>query len=457
MVVVTTVVATDPAASSRQTSLRLTLAGIVLCITVVAVEALAVATVMPTVVRSLHGVHWYGWSFTAYLLADVVGMVDSGWRSDARGPRTSLVGGLLFFAAGLVVDGIAPDMLVFTIGRVLQGLGGGAMIVAIYVLVARVFPDDRRPRVLTAMSAAWVVPAFVGPSIAGAVADAFGWRWVFIGVAVLSGVGAAMLAPVVRESGRGGNPGVARVGTRGGVALAGGLALWQVAGQRLDWTSPLFVVAGLALLAVPLRRLLPRGALRLSPGLPTVIWLRGLLSTAFFGAEAYLPLTLARLHNGSPTVIGVPLTVAAVGWAGGSWWQGRAVAAARPGRLLAAGFVIVAVSVASLVTLTFTDISLWAAAPLWGLGGLGMGLAYPVVSIVTMRLSPAAEQGANASAVQVCDVMGSILGIAVDATLVTSLGVSHLGTAMRIADPVLAVVAVAGLFVSRRAIAVEAA
>src|SRR5205823_4766974 len=98
-------------------ALRITLVGIVLVITVAAVEAMAVATVMPTVVRSLHGVHWYGWSFTAYLLADVVGMVDAGGRSDQHGPRVPLVGGLVLFAAGLVVDSAAPDMAVFTIGR----------------------------------------------------------------------------------------------------------------------------------------------------------------------------------------------------------------------------------------------------------------------------------------------------------------------------------------------------
>ena len=146
----------------RPVSPRLTLAGLVLVITVVAVEAMAVATVMPTVVRHLHGLHWYGWSFTAYFLTDVIGMVDAGARCDRHGPRSSLVGGLAMFGVGLLTAGLAPDMAVFTLGRAFQGLGGGSLIVAVYVVIARAFDEERRPRVFAAMSGAWVVPASPG-------------------------------------------------------------------------------------------------------------------------------------------------------------------------------------------------------------------------------------------------------------------------------------------------------
>src|SRR4051812_49953755 len=109
---------------------QITLAGITLVISVTAFEAIAVATAMPTVARSLHGLGLFGWSFTAFLLADIVGLVDAGSRVDRNGPTGSLIGGLSMFAAGLLVDGLAPDMPVFLIGRALQGLGAGALIVA---------------------------------------------------------------------------------------------------------------------------------------------------------------------------------------------------------------------------------------------------------------------------------------------------------------------------------------
>lgn len=450
----TTVVAAVPsaAAASQRRREGVTLAGITLVISVVAFEAIAVATAMPTAARSLHGLGLFGWSFTAFLLADIVGLVDAGARVDRSGPTGSLIGGLSLFAGGLVIDGLAPDMPAFLIGRALQGLGAGALIVAVYVLVARVFPEERRPRVFAAMSGAWVLPSLVGPLFAGAVTATIGWRWVFLGIAPLAALGAVLLLPVVRAIGGGtGDRTARRVSTRGGLLLAFGLALTQLAGQRLDLGSPLLLVAGLALMALPITRMLPTGSLRLAPGLPTVVLLRGIYSVAFFGAEAYLPLTLTRLHHGSASVVGVPLTIAALGWAAGSWWQSRGGWMST--QLLGAGFTLVGLGVVALVAVTFGAVSLWYAAPIWAVAGLGMGLGYPTVSILTLGLSRPEEQGANSAALQICDVIGGIVGVATAATLVAAFGADRLDVAMRITDPLLAAATLAGIALSRRATA----
>src|SRR5438270_2941212 len=439
-----------PAVVSARRREQVTLAGITLVISVTAFEAIAVATAMPTVARSLHGLGLFGWSFTAFLLADIVGLVDAGSRVDRNGPAGSLIGGLSLFAAGLVVDGLAPDMPVFRVGRALQGLGAGALIVAVYVLVARVFPEDRRPRVFAVMAGAWVLPSLIGPVFAGAITATVGWRWVFLGIAPLAAVGAMVLLPVVRAVGGGtGSHAARRLSTPGGLLLAIGLGVMQLAGQRLDAVSPLLFAAGLLLVAVPMRRLLPVGSFRLAHGLPTVVLLRGLYSITFFGAEAYLPLTLSQLHHGGATVVGVPLTVAAVGWSAGSWWQSRS--GWTPVRLLTVGFALVGAGVAALVAVTFGGVSLWVAAPVWAVAGLGMGVGYPTVSVLTLGLSAPDEQGANSAALQVCDVIGGIIGVATAATLVVGFSAAHLDTAMRIADPLLAAATIAGMALSRRA------
>jgi MFS family permease len=438
----------DAPAARRE---RRTLVGIVLVISVCAFEAIAVATAMPTVARSLHGISLFGWSFTAFLLADVVGLVDAGARVDRRGPAPSLVGGLALFASGLVIDGTAPSMAVFLVGRALQGLGGGALIVAVYVMVARVFPEERRGSVFAVMSGAWVVPSLVGPAFAGGITATVGWRWVFLGIAPLAAAGAVLLLPVARATGGGtGSHEARRLGTAGGVLLAAGLAVAQASGQRVGWWTPLLLGVGVAAVAVPLRRMLPPGSLRLRPGLPTVVLLRGVFSMAFFGAEAYLPLTLTRVHGASAATVGVPLTLAAVGWATGSWWQGRGQTS--PDRLLRHGFVLVGVGVTALVAVTFTPVTMWAAVPIWAVAGFGMGLGYPTASVLTLGLSAHDEHGANSAALQVCDVMGGIVGVAVAATLVSAAGPAHLAVAMRVADPLLALATVAGVALTRRAV-----
>jgi MFS family permease len=180
--------------------------------------------------------------------------------------------------------------------------------------------------------------------------------------------------------------------------------------------------------------------------------LRGLLAAAFFGAEAYLPLTLTRLHHGGPTEVGIPLTIAAFGWSAASWWQGRR-RSTDPLPLLQTGFALVGVCVLTLTVMTASSLSLWVAVPIWTIGGVGMGLAAPTISVLVLRLSPVTEQGANSAALQVADVVGTVAGITTTATLVLVAGTAHLSAALLIADPLLAAVAVGGLLLSRRAVA----
>jgi MFS family permease len=450
--VTATQTATEPAGvgSLLDPEYRVTVIGLLVVITVVAVEAMSVATIMPTVARSLHGLRYYSWGFTAYLLADVVGMVDAGRRCDRHGPSPSLLGGLTLFAAGLAVASAAPDIGVFLAGRVLQGLGGGAMIVAAYVVVGRSFPDSMHPKVFGALSAAWVVPSLVGPALAGVVASAWSWRWVFAGIAPLALAGAALLVPVLRamparREVAGGASGIGR-----GIQLAVGLGLVQAAGEVADWWSLLLVAAAVCIGLPPLRRLLPVGALRLSRGLRAVVMLRGVLTCAFFGAESYLPLTLTRVHHGTPREVGIPLTLAAIGWSAGSWWQGRRTG--KPLRLLRVGFAMVALGVAVLVVMTSHAASIWLAVPIWAVAGAGMGLAMPTISVLVLELSPAVKQGTNSAALQISDMVGTIIGITAIGAVVTMFGLGRIGTAVTVADLMLAAVALVGVVASKRAV-----
>lgn len=436
---------------------RLTVIGIVAVVTVVAMEAMAVTTIMPTVVRSLHGLRFYSWGFTAYLLADVVGMVDAGQRTDRDGPTPSLVGGMVLFAVGLTVAASATDIWMFLAGRVLQGFGGGALIVALYVVIARALPPSLHGRAFTLTSAAWVVPSLVGPALAGLVASTVGWRWVFGGMAPIALAGALILVPCLRslttdtDTATEGNR--RRLGRSWvtGLQLAVGLGALQEAAQLANWWSLALLAAGVGLCAAPLHRLLPTGTLRLAPGLATVVALRGLVACAFFGAEAYIPLTLTRLQGGTARTVGIPLTIASLGWSAASWVQGRR----RTGRIgsLQIGFGLVAAGVALLLVVTRPWASLWLTIPIWTVAGAGIGLVMPLVAVLLLELSPEEEQGANSAALQLADMTGSIVGIAAVATLINGLGVQRLPTAATIGDLLLAGIALCGAVVARRVVA----
>src|SRR5215470_2208123 len=109
--------------------------GLVLTITFVAAEALAVVTVMPVVARDLHGLSLYGFVFSAFLLGTMVGIVAAGRAADRRGPAVPYICGLVVFAAGLLVAGLAPSMPVLVAGRALQGVGAGAVPAVAYVAI----------------------------------------------------------------------------------------------------------------------------------------------------------------------------------------------------------------------------------------------------------------------------------------------------------------------------------
>src|ERR1700758_362639 len=119
--------------------------GLVLTITFIASEALAVVTVMPVVARDLGGLDLYGWVFTAFMLGSVVGIVVAGRQADHHGPALPYVGGLLLFTIGLLVAGLAPAMPVLVAGRALQGLGAGAVPAVAYVALGRCPPHRLRP------------------------------------------------------------------------------------------------------------------------------------------------------------------------------------------------------------------------------------------------------------------------------------------------------------------------
>lgn len=289
-------------------ALRTTTWSMVALIFMVAFESLAVTTVMPTVSGALDGASLYAFAFAGPLATGVVGMVVAGPWSDRSGPRTPLLAAVGLFTAGILVAGAAPTMEVLVAGRLLQGLGGGAMTVALYVVVARLYPAILHPRVFAWFAAAWIVPSLVGPAGAGAVAQHLGWRWVFLGVALLVVPTTLALVPALRTVGPPDTS--ADAAPRGRLAWAA-LAAAAVLGLNLaaQVTLPWSVLVGLgtgAVALVALRAVVPAGTLRAARGLPSVIATRGLVSGAFLGAEVYLPYLLTERYAFSPPPRGSP-------------------------------------------------------------------------------------------------------------------------------------------------------
>jgi MFS family permease len=380
----------------------------------VAFESMAVTTVMPTVSRALDGAGLYAFAFAGPLATGVVGMVVAGPWSDRAGPRTPLLVAVGFFTAGLTITGLAPSMEVLVVGRLVQGLGGGAMTVALYVLVARLYPAVLHPRIFAWFAAAWLVPSLVGPSGAGAIAQHLGWRWVFLGVLLLVVPATLALVAPLRHVGAPETPGDRAPRGRlawATLAAAAVLGLNLAAHVPVPWSVVLAVGTGVVAL-VALRAVVPAGTLRAGRGLPSVIATRGLVAGAFFGAEVYLPYLLTERYGFSPTTAGISLTVAGVAWVATSWLQGRLGdrLAHRDAVVVGSAFVVVAVA-GSLVTAAW-HLPPAVAIASWTLAGAGMGLGYARLTVLVLAYSAPGTQGVNSSALSIADSIGAAIALA---------------------------------------------
>lgn len=172
--------------------LRAMTVGSVALVSLLAFEALAVGTAMPTVARALDGLALYALAFGGTFAAGVLAMVLSGIWCDARGPWVPMWSGVGLFVAGLLLAGTATAMGQLVVGRAVQGFGSGLLSVALYVVVGQAYPEELRRRVFAAFAAAWVVPSLVGPAVAGLIVEHLGWRWVFLLVPAVT-VPAALL------------------------------------------------------------------------------------------------------------------------------------------------------------------------------------------------------------------------------------------------------------------------
>ena len=264
-----------------------------------------------------------------------------------------------------MIAGLAPSMEVLVLGRLLQGLGTGGQTVALYVVVARVYPAHLHGRVFAAFSAAWVIPSIVGPFLAGFVAEQLHWRWVFLGVAVLTLVAFTVVylrlhdLPLRVE-----DPSRAPVARRlalATVVAASALAL-SLAGEAGPWTGVVVAVA-LVAIALAIRPLLPAGT--------ALLWAAGAEVQGRFGD---------RLGNARITLFGVTLLLAAT-----------LIAAATAAWHLPAWTIIAG----------------------WSLAGAGMGLMYPRLTVLTLAYSTPQNQGFNSSALSISDSIGASAAIAV--------------------------------------------
>ena len=169
-----------------------------------ALDNTIVSTALPKIVASLSGVELFSWVISSYLLTTTATVIIYGKLSDIYGRKKMFLLGIIIFLAGSVLSGLSQDIIELIIFRAIQGIGGGAIMVTAFTIIADIFPPAERGRWQGVISVTFGLAAVMGPLLGGFITDAISWHWIFfinIPIGILTMAALSKFLPNVRHRG----------------------------------------------------------------------------------------------------------------------------------------------------------------------------------------------------------------------------------------------------------------
>ncbi len=400
-----------------------------LAISLYAFDDLAMSTLLPVVAEELHGDGLYGASFLAFLLTNLAGLVATGYFIDRLGVPRPFAIGIALFVAGLMLGCWAGSMTVFVLGRALQGLGGGAIQAVVSATIVIAWRGADRQRAISWATTSWMVPALIGPLLAGWTAEALDWRYVFAGLALLAVLTTAIALPRLLQVGAPSAAAASDVDEAPPplplpfTAVIHSLAIATGTGTLLygldlgNWTGAALMLAGVLIVWHPLAASLPARCWMAGTPLAAALMLRLLACAVFFGIEAWLPWTVVRGGLGSTTLAGLIISCSAFGWTASTWWVDSAIARSDSRRILlvAAVLMLLGTGLAWLAATVTAQISVLFLA--WTIAGFAMGLIYPIVTMLAMAQAEPGREGHLSMMLGLADTLGITAAIGLGGAL----------------------------------------
>ena len=402
-----------------------------------ALEAFIASAMLPTVVADIGGLELFAWNTTIFIVASIVATLFAAVRPKSIGPRGGYMIAAGAFAAGSLLCGLAPSMVVLLVGRLVQGFGAGLLIAQSISMYRIVFPERLWPRVFALNATIWGVGTLVGPALGGIFAEIGLWRWAFLGivpVALLLALGALSVLPNTSQSQPPARLPIKQILLVTAIVLVISIASLLTEAPTLAAVLVALGLAGIALLGLAdtysRSRLLPDGTFSLSSpmsGLFALILLLGVTITS----DIFAPLFLQRVHGLGPLWAGYLTALVAAGWSisaiATAGWTGarvRAIIVVAPFILLGST-VAMAFTLASAeggrVTIVLAGIALFAL-------GVGIGPAFQQLSARVLATTTAVDNDRTSAALGMVQLFASGLGAAIGGVAVNAAGLPFADT-----------------------------
>ena len=408
----------------------------------VAFEMWAINSTMKIIAApdALNAMQQYAWAFTMFSLGQVFSIIVVGRLVDRFGAFKPLAVGTGLFILGLALAGSAHHIYTFLAARAVQGLGGGALNIALMVVIAEVYPGRQRSNMMMWFSFCYMGPAFVGPGVASFIAVNMGWRYVFWLIIPLMLIAAAVgVKPFFELYGGRKSRGAAQgeMPVWAAVAGIGGLAIIQAVTQTvsgkvihaIEWQWILLAIVGLVAVGVAMPRLMPAGFWRIRPGMPALMWVRMTLAGSYAAALNFLVLMLTMARGLGQHEASWSLAFGATGWALGMMLQSRRWFKVPRDQIIKIGAFITTVCMAGIGVYAAVGVPGSLVLPVLLVvlvaAGFGMGLAVSSTSLALMTLSPPETIGHNTSSLQVADGLGSAFFVGVAGAIWAALHVHY--------------------------------
>lgn len=382
-----------------------------------------VVTALPTIAGELGNLHLFGWVGAAYLLSTAAVSPFYGKLGDMYGRKNVVLTAIGLFLVGSLVCGMAWSMESLIAARVLQGIGGGGLMVSAFAMIGELFSPRDRAKYQGYSSAVFALSSVLGPLAGGYITGLFGWRWVFlvnlpIGIIVLAVLAFAMRSRFNEKR--------HRIDYLGGALLATGTTAIVYWGYHvLDPSGPdliTFALPLLALGAITLFVMVERRAeepivpLRLF-GNSTVSIVSGVslvAGTVTLGMFFYFALYMQTLTGLSPAEVGFLFLPASLTSMVISIVAGRVIAATGRYKWMP----VVAMGIGGFLMLGFVltnqHTSIWVLATMMAVFGISMGLQFQVLIVAIQAAAPLQYIGAVTSLITQARTLGASLGLALN-------------------------------------------